>query len=186
MFTLYAASRAPGARIIAVEPFPDTCTRLRSCIERNRLSSRVTILNFALTSFSTAGSMDIGEVPSQYRRLYNEATQTLNQKHRNMVLDTPVGVAVETKTLNQVLQIANVGQCDLMKLNVHGCEYEILLSTPAADLQLCKRIVVQYHDMPAGSNLSKEVIFTRLQEIGFKLRSDCDTHRGSGLAVLEL
>src|SRR6266496_3656751 len=52
LFTLYAAREAPGARIVSIEPFPDTCQRLRQLVETNRLTERVTILNCAISGTS--------------------------------------------------------------------------------------------------------------------------------------
>ncbi len=186
MFTLYAARQASHSHIVAIEPFPETYDRLRLSVERNGLQGRVTVLKCALASTSGLGNMDIGRVPSQYRRLYSEATKSLNMIHRNMVQQTPNGVEVKTGTLDQALQMAKVGDCDLMKLNVHGSEYEILMSTPASVLKRCKRIAVQYHEMPAESNLGKGPLFRHLEHLGFRLVSDQDTRRGAGLAIFAL
>ena len=68
LFSIYAAREAPSCRIFAVEPFPETCLRLRDHIKQNRLEDRVTILNFALEQERGLGNMDSGDgIPSQYR-----------------------------------------------------------------------------------------------------------------------
>src|SRR3974390_562522 len=47
IFTLYAAREAPAAKIVALEPFPDTRERLVELVEGNGLSGRVTIMDCA-------------------------------------------------------------------------------------------------------------------------------------------
>jgi FkbM family methyltransferase len=184
MFTLYAAREAPQCRIVAIKPFPDTCSRLRSLVERNHLQDRVTILDYAVAASSATGSMDNAlEVPSQYRRIYSEATKALNLNHRNQVEQAEDGVAVKTETLDKVLDYAHVHCGDLVKLNIHGSEYEVLMSASPAVLKRCKKIAVQYHEMPADRHIGKEELFRHLADSGFELVSDRDTRRGSGLAL---
>jgi len=79
LFTLYAAREAPEARIISIEPFPDTCQRLRNLVETNRLTDRVTILNCAVSGSSGTAAMDAAsaEIPSQYKRNTSATTSCL-------------------------------------------------------------------------------------------------------------
>lgn len=186
MFTLYAARRAPTARIVAVEPFPDTRDRLEELVETNHLRDRVTILNCAIAGTEGRRTMDSGGgIPSQYRRLYSPETRTLNSQHRGPVGATQddSGVPVRTETLGQLLDSAGVTVVDLVKMNIHGSEYDVLMSTDPSVLERCRQIAVQYHELPAEMGLGKEQIFERLRQLGFTLMVDDDTHCGSGLAV---
>jgi hypothetical protein len=47
-FTLYALRTAPDAEVIAIEPAPDSCNRLRSMLRKNALESRVKLHEAAL------------------------------------------------------------------------------------------------------------------------------------------
>ena len=186
LFTLYAARTAPAARIIAVEPFPDTRERLKQLVETNHLGDRVTILNCALASAAGERTMDSAqEIPSQYRRIYSPTTITLNASHRGPAgaKQDDCGVPVRTETLAHVLDRAGADFIDLIKMNIHGSEYDILLHTDPRTLQRCRQIEVQYHELPAAMGLGKEQIIERMQQLGFTLMDDHDTHRGSGLAV---
>ncbi len=184
IFTLYAAREAPQCRIVAIEPFPDTCSRLQSLVEMNRLQDRVTILDYAVAASPATRSMDSAtEVPSQYRRVYSDATKELNFNHRNRVKQAEDGVVVKTETLDRVLDDAHVHSGDLVKMNIHGSEYEVLMSASPAVLSRCKKIAVQYHEMPADCHLGKQELFRHMADSGFELVSDRDTHRGSGLAL---
>ena len=189
LFTLYAARQAPEAAIIAVEPFPDTRLSLLGLVERNGLSDRVTVLDCAVAGSSGTAVMDAAAgIPSQYRRIYSPTATTLNARHRgaSATSQNADGVPVHTKTLAEMLDSANVSSADLVKMNIHGSEYEVLMSTPANSLQRCKRIAVQYHELPAHLHLGKEELFEHLRHIGFRLISERDTRRGSGFALLSL
>jgi FkbM family methyltransferase len=188
MFTLYAARKAPGARIIAIEPFPDTCDRLRQLVEANQLQDRVAILNCAITGTAGEKTMDSADgIPSQYRRIYSPETATLNTSHRGPAgaKQDDNGVPVQAETLARVLDLAGLPAVDMVKMNIHGNEYDVLLGSDPEVLRRCRRIAVQYHEMPAAMHLGKTQIVERLSQLGFSLIADNDTYRGSGLAVFE-
>jgi FkbM family methyltransferase len=186
-FTLYAAREAPQARIIAVEPFPDTFRRLEEMIDTNGLRERVTAVNCAVSGKRGEQKMDSAAgIPSQYRRIHSAETATLNADHRGPAATLPdeSGVPIRAETLGDMLDQAGVSAADLVKMNIHGSEYEVLLGTEADVLQRCRQISVQYHSMPPQMNLNKQQIFERLKSFGFQLMRDDDTNRGSGRAVL--
>jgi FkbM family methyltransferase len=187
IFTVYAARQSPSSKILAVEPFPDSCQRLRKHLQQNRLADRVTVLNCAVAQEAGRGEMDSADgIPSQYRRIDSEATATLNARHRGIAaLEGLPGVEIEKKTLADIVEEAG-GEIDFVKMNIHGSEYSVLMSTPAPLLQRLRRIAVQYHEFPAAANLGKVQLFSYLEKAGFRLVTDRDTHRGAGLAVLSL
>ena len=187
LFTLYAARQAPRAQIISIEPFPETGQRLRQNVQTNRLTDRVTILNCAISGTSGTAAMDAAsaEIPSQYKRIHSETTKALNTQHRGegALQQSEGGVAVRTDTLQQLLETIQASRVDSMKMNIHGSEYEVLMGTPPAVLRSFRRIAVQYHQLPAESGVGKEQLFEHMDRVGFRLVSDRDTRRGSGLAV---
>jgi len=186
LFTLYAARQAPDARIIAIEPFPDTRRRLEGHLRDNRLTARVTVLDCAVAAEAGEGEMDSQEaIPSQYRRIHSEHTAALNPRHRGPAAAVSVpGVPVANRTLADILHLAQADNVDFMKMNIHGNEYAVLMKTPASVLRHFKRIACQYHQLPKDAKIDKKELFVYLRKSGFQLVSDSDTRRGSGLAVL--
>jgi len=186
LFTIYAARQAPDARIIAVEPFPNTRRRLLEHLQDNRLSARVAVLDCALAERTGEAEMDSAEaIPSQYRRIHSEHTAALNPRHRGVTAAVKApGVTVMNRTLAEILHLAKTDSVDLMKMNIHGHEYAVLMQTPPAVLHHCKRIACQYHELPEAAEVGKTQLFAYLKKNGFRLVSDRDTRRGSGLAVL--
>jgi len=185
LFTIYAARQAPSSRVIAVEPFPDTCERLHRHIDENNVSNRVIVLNCAVAAERGRGAMDsAGGIPSQYRRIDSADTAMLNAKHRGVAaLENLHDVEVEQKTLSDILEMLG-GDVDLLKMNIHGSEYSVLMSTPGKALQRLHRLAVQYHEFPAAAHVGKSQLFSYLGGSGFQLLLDRDTRRGAGLAVL--
>jgi FkbM family methyltransferase len=188
LFTLYAARQAPAAHIFSLEPFPDTCQMLHRLVKTNRLGHRVTVLNFAITGSPGMQTMDAAsDIPSQYRRIYSPTTRTMNIKHRGPggLQQTADGIPVRSETLAHLLDMEQIETADLIKLNIHGSEYEVLMFSPASALRHVRRIAVQYHELPAETHLGKKELFEHLGRSDFRLLSDSDTYRGSGLAVFE-
>jgi FkbM family methyltransferase len=184
LFTLYAAREAPSARIIAIEPFPETFDRLAQLAKANLLENRVTRLKCAVTASSGSQFMESGSgVPSQYRAVLSPLTNRLNERHKGFGKPSGKGIPVQTETLAGLLDSQGINKVDLVKMNIHGNEYEVLLSTPPSALRRFGRVAVQYHEVPAELNLGKSQLIEHLQQAGFKLMLDKDTGRGAGIAV---
>jgi hypothetical protein len=49
-----------------------------------------------------------------------------------------------------------------MKMNIHGSEYEVLMSGSRTTLQRFRRIAVQYHGLPAEAHVGKKDLFEHL------------------------
>ncbi len=161
---------------------------LTSLVKINRLTDRVTVLNFAISGSTGIQTMDAAsEIPSQYRRIYSPTTRTMNVKHRGPegLQQTADGIPVRSETLAHLLDMEQINTADLIKLNIHGSEYEVLMRSPTSVLRHFRRIAVQYHELPAETHLGKKELFEHLNRTGFRLLSASDTYRGSGLAVFE-
>jgi FkbM family methyltransferase len=155
-FSLYAARRAPVARIVALEPFPTTHARLRAHIERNGLTERVACRPWALAGRRGRRFMIVdASLPSQWRNL--------------TAPEDPNGEAmpVEAVTLSDVWQREGLDQVDLLKIDIEGSEHEVFLNTPDEVLKTIRNIGMEYHD-----NAPKSRLFGRLSEAGFQLVHD--------------
>jgi len=171
LFSLYAARTAPQARIFSFEPFPSTFRRLSETIQNHNLGERVTCLNYAATGSDGIRIMPDVEVPSQRRAL----ASTQSEKSGPQVLG---------KTLEAILDENQLARVDLLKIDIEGSEYEVLLSTSPAVLKRIRRIALEYHGDSAP--YSKQQLFDHLTQAGFAaLRDACDD-LGYGVAELVL
>lgn len=164
-FSLYAARAAPGARIVALEPFPATLARLRETIRANRLEGRVVCRDVALAGASERRRLDDDpSLPSQSRGL--SASET--------------GVVVEALTLGDLLEREGLERVDLLKIDIEGGEHEVFLEAPSAVLARIERVAMEYHP-----NASKRPLFARLEAEGLRLVRDVVDAPDSGVAHFE-
>ena len=65
-FTLFALLRAPSCHVIAIEPAPDSCQRLRSTLAAHGLSHRCTVYEAALADYTGHTTINL-KVGGQFR-----------------------------------------------------------------------------------------------------------------------
>lgn len=159
-FALYAARRAPGSTIHALEPFPSTRERLYETVRSNGLEHRVTVHPFGLSGAdSTRFMADVG--PSQSRGTTAEGA----------------GVAVPTTTLAHFLDRAGLVLADLLKMDIEGAEHEVFASTTLETLKKFRQIALEYHpNGPSG------LLFAKLNQAGFACSHDSKFFDDSGVA----
>lgn len=167
-FSLFAARAAAGARIIALEPFPETRSRLEAHVKRNGLAGRVLCRPWALGRSDAIRYMDGSPVPSQSRGLC-DAERTPG-----------AGVPVEAITLATLWQRENLDQVDLFKMDIEGGEHEVIAATAPEVLRRAAALALEYH--PNGS---KGTLFAQIQDAGFALAHDAPNGPDSGVAHFE-
>jgi len=169
LFSLYAARCAREAHIFSLEPFPSTFDRLTGTVRDHHLEKRVTCLNYAVTGTDGIRTMANNSLPSQ-RRTLSSASSPQN------------GAQVHGKTLQAVMDENGLATVDLLKMDIEGSEYEVLLSSPTAVMQRISRVALEYHGDSAP--YSKDQLFHHLHEAGFSPVWDvCDQH---GYGVTEM
>ena len=169
IFSLYAARNAPQAKVFSFEPFPSTFRRLVATVRNHHLDGRVTCLNYAATGASGVRLMPDAEVPSQRRALATAASVTS-------------GTQVVGKTIESMLEENHLPHVDLVKMDIEGSEYEVLLLTPQTVLSRIDRIALEYHGDSAP--YSRQQLFDHLGQAGFTVTSDLCDAQGYGLAEL--
>lgn len=129
MFSVWAALQLPESRILALEPYPETFCRLEHNLRTNRLEPRVEALQLALTAQSGERAMPpAGE--SQRRSLIPADRQGKNE----------TAVKVKSIALADLLDRYHLSKIDLLKMDIEGSEWEVLLSTPANVFRAIQRI----------------------------------------------
>jgi FkbM family methyltransferase len=177
LFAVWAARRAPRARIYSFEPWPSSYERLVRHLEINGVSDRVVAEKLALGGDS--GS----------RRMFGSDGESCNNR---MDLDrsvppaegpSPGGVVAACRTLETALEALGVGAIDLLKMDIEGSEYETLLATPPALLRRIQRINLEYHEVPAHLPYSKERLFEHLARGGHVPVSVVEDEDRTGFAL---
>jgi FkbM family methyltransferase len=159
-FAVYAARKAPGSVIHALEPFPSTRQRLQETLSANGLEHRVTVHPIGLSGGNSTRFM-AADGPSQSR-----GTSTGGD-----------GVAVQTQTLAHFLDSTGLVSVDLLKMDIEGAEHEVFAATRTETLRKFERIALEYH--PNGSSRS---LFEKLRSAGFICQHDAKFGDDSGVA----
>jgi FkbM family methyltransferase len=156
-FSCYASWRAPQSQVLTIEPFPTTVARLRTQLGDNNLSKRVTVLDRALTAAPSEVVMPLDTPSSQMKPVLQNAA---NSRTVVRVPSVPLAQAVA----------ALPAQIDLLKMDIEGSEFEVLLHTPYETLRRFRRINVEHHEPPPRSSYTKAGLISHLEKAGFTVR----------------
>jgi FkbM family methyltransferase len=175
IFSIWTAKQLPRARIIALEPFPDTFAALRHNILANHFEDRVQTVQVGLAAQSGERFMNPGENGSPRVAV---VPQDENQVAKNVI-------PVACSSLGDFLKQHDLTDVDLLKMDIEGSEWEVLLSTPRSTLQSIRRIQLEYHEVNARFGYSPEQLFAYLASAGYQLTDRHEDKHRTGLAVLE-
>ncbi len=167
-FTLFASRAAREARIIAIEPFPATFTRLLSTICDNYLSERVLPVQAGLGKESCTAQMISIDQPSQFRSIeYTHSAQNV--------------LSVNVLTLGDVFHNTGIEKVDLLKMDIEGGEYKSLLFADPDTLNRIDRICLEYHPVSQNDSCTTNELFVHLQESGFQMSFYRNDGNGYGI-----
>ena len=155
LFTCFAAMRAPQASVHAIEPFPATYERLVETVRANGFDARVTCHRVALSSSDGVSAMSAAAEASQ---MFHLASGTAGS-----------GVSVTTTTLAALLGSIDVPAIDLLKMDIEGSEYDVLLTTPPDVLKRIRRVDLEFHKAPSPER-TPQTLVRHLASAGFRLR----------------
>lgn len=150
-FSIPAARRIGHGRVIAIEPAPDTYALL---LENIRINGADEVETYALA---------IGG-RSETRRLHYSARGAV----MNSTVESPTangGVAVSMLSLGDFFEQSKIDQCDYLKIDCEGGEYDILLSATNTVLRRVRHLCLEYHE-DAVVHTHKDLL-DRLQSAGF-------------------
>ena len=150
-FTVWAASRSPRARILAVEPNPETFAFLERNIRDNGLQDRVVAVNAAVGPESGVATLELVE-HSLGTRLARAGTGT---------------VAVNVETIPSLLAAAGMRDVDVLKIDCEGMEYEVFAALDSDQLSRLAVIACEYHPEPGHSVAELDAL---LRSSGFKVQ----------------
>ena len=149
-FTIWAARRAPGARVLAVEPNPESFALLARNIGENGLRDRVTAVNAAVAGTPGAGMLELVDHSLGTRLARNGQGQ----------------VPVRIETVPNLLADAGMESVDLVKIDCEGMEYEVFEGLGPERLRSFGALACEYHPV-AGRSVG--AIEDSLKEAGFKV-----------------
>ncbi|CAN5312595.1 FkbM family methyltransferase [soil metagenome] len=151
VFAFYAATKASNVKVYSYEPFPQNAKFFEQNLNKSRLNN-VTLYNQAVAGESTQRKLHVHE--SWIKHSLTEDSLDSNS------------ISVDCVSLNQALE--NFAECDLLKLDCEGSEYEILYASSTETLGKIKRIVGEYHNLDSEKK-NGESMRKFLEENGYQI-----------------
>lgn len=131
-FALYAAISSKNSVIYSYEPTPDSYNLMVENIKINKFEKRIFPFNFAVGSRSEEKKLYLSSIGSAKNSLLCE------ENHQKSIDITCI-------TMNDIFSSNKINECDLLKYDCEGSEYDILLNTPLDILNGIKEIRMEYH-----------------------------------------
>ena len=156
VFTLWAARRSKGARIISVEPFPATARFLRENLARSGIGN-VTVVEACVG----------GAEREVVLRSRGPAAGNTIYEHDAYGSQLEAIATCKMTTLDRIFADHAIDECALLKLDCEGAEYEILYAASEKTLRAIRNIAMEYH---VGMNEhSPPELVQFLREHGFRV-----------------
>jgi len=133
-FTLFAASRFPGAKIFSFEPIESNFRQLE--INRN-LNEGCDITIFRKSVFSHSGEISM---IFDHNDSYTTGARVLRDSE-----EETNAIRIPCVTLPQVFEEYHIDRCDLLKMDCEGSEYSILYNCPSEYFKKITQMAIEVH-----------------------------------------
>jgi FkbM family methyltransferase len=170
LFSIWAARKAPAARLLSLEPSPATYEALGRNVRDNELAKRISTFPLALAGTTGPREMRVsGDSP-------NHMLVSAGAGHEERT------VPIECETLASFFDLNKIKTIDLLKMDIEGAEYEVLQSTSHSVLGRVAAILLEYHDV--GPSQSISVLLDHLAEAGHHVVTRSEDAFGTGVIFL--
>jgi FkbM family methyltransferase len=150
-FTIWAARRSPTARLLAIEPNPETFLLLIQNLRDNGLQGRATAVNAAVGASAGVAALELLEHSLGTRLARSGEGQ----------------VTVNVHKLEQLLGDAGMDEVDVLKMDCEGMEYDVFEAMDPDRLRLINAIACEFHPLP-GHDVSQ--LDVTLRSAGFTVQ----------------
>ena len=136
VFAIAAAAR--GAHVVCFEPLRDNFDLLLSNIRLNGLEERISVHRLAVAG--SAGEIELHVIGDR------GASTAFPSIHPTWSARPYVTrMKAECTTLGDILRLNGIDECDCLKIDCEGAEYEIFASAEENTLRRVKCIIMEYH-----------------------------------------
>jgi len=154
-FTLYMAQKNKKLKIYCYEPDDENFKCLKENIEINQFH---TIYPFNLA---------VG-VKNKPVKIFAKENREMGTPGSSTIIRNSKFKTVNSTTLQNILNDNKIHECDLLKLDCEGAEYDILLSQEEDSFKRINTIILEYHEFES-LNFNHNDIKKHLQKFGYKI-----------------
>lgn len=135
-FSIYAAWK--GAKVYAIEPEPHNLEALKRNIDLSVMMHKITICPYAISDYKGIAKIN-------------------DDGGGSTIVDNNVlGTDIEVMTLDNFFSLYHIDSVDVMKIDVEGAEYQIIMGASRESLQKCKYITMEF-DIRTGKHMGDMV-----------------------------
>ena len=149
LFTFYAKIKFPNSKIFSVEANPDNFKILEKNINENKLRDCVRVFNNVCSSF-------IGKQP-----FYLSTNPGWSSSYNKRGAENGEMIYLEPLSLSKLFQLNNINRVDVLKIDIEGAEYDILLNDDFLDNYPIKELFVEVDKNPRD----KKYTFSQLMNL---------------------
>ncbi len=157
-FSVFASNIASRGKVLSFEPFEENYEMLRQNVELNMMEN-VTCFKLGVAGKSGNRKLIISKENTGGHSFY----ETVGKQ-----------VDVKTTTLKEIFENNKIKNCDFLKMDCEGAEYEILFNAPKNILNKINSISMEYHE-EAGDVLKLKEF---LEKAGFNILVERDVGQG--------
>lgn len=133
-FSCMVARKYPKSRIISIEPDPVNFEYLKENLSRNNIDN-VTSLKYAVSNHNATSSFYVAQKSSVIHSLNRENVPSPNVSE----------IKVECRTLSKILSEHRITHVDILKMDIEGLEYDVLLKLHDRILSKIDVFMVEAH-----------------------------------------
>ncbi|HEU4655546.1 MAG TPA: amino acid adenylation domain-containing protein [Steroidobacteraceae bacterium] len=199
LFTLYALERAPGAKVLSIEPAPQLWTQLRRNVAA--YGDRVISVNLAVGNSDYTGQFTYYPAAPAMSSLYpnhGHDRDLLAAILRNLTitsrpdmvdfvkcergllddrLENPEAFPCRVRRLSRVCAELDFQEIDLLKIDVQRAELQVLEGIGEADWNHIHQVVVEVHDI--AGELERCIEYLERRGYSVKIGAQAPIHRES-------
>jgi len=129
-FSVYSASLNKGRKVYAFEPESNNYKMLKKNISINSLHN-IQPYNIAVAGKTGKGFLALGRAGTQSHSLFRKSKKTKE---------------VKTISLNDIFRVNKINECDFLKMDCEGAEYDIFFNTNHNVLRRINKMFIECHD----------------------------------------
>jgi len=158
-FSIFAASRFPGAKIFSYEPVP---TNFKQLSRNSMLNPKAGINCFPEAVYGHSGYVKISFDPDESFTTAASVLDGAETQGRT--------IQVPCVTIPEIFNRNDLDKCDLMKIDCEGAEYEILYTCPEKYLKRISQLAIEVH-RGQGVRENSEALKAYFSSMRFSTRS---------------
>ena len=152
LFSLYASQYCKNGKIYCYEPIKGNYDMLIENLEINKIKNIIPF-DYAVTK------------ENRHTKIYlnsDDSAHSIIPEGKNFV-------EVKSTTIKSIFDENKIHNCDLLKIDCEGAEYEIIDSIPKEYFLRINKIIIEYHLASKNSEPYRNLL-TKLIDMGFEFR----------------